>query len=75
MCVSVSVYLSVTVLPATYLVYVSKVRQHTVSCRLLKICIVWTLLKTFRSGDMAIFACHDDLATRLFLDKKHTNGS
>ena len=29
---------SVTALAATYLVYVSKVRRYTVSCRLLKIC-------------------------------------
>ena len=58
MCLSVC--LSVIALPATYMVYVSKVRRHTVSCRLLKICIMWTLLKTFHSGDMAIFSCHDD---------------
>ena len=45
---------------ATYLVYTSKVRQYTVSCRLLKLNIVWTSLKTFRSGDMAAFACPDD---------------
>ena len=38
----------------------SKVRRHTVSCRILKICIVWTSLKMFRSGDMALFACHND---------------
>ena len=49
MCVSVylSVYVSVTVLMATYLVYMSKVRQNAVSCKLLKICIVWTSLKRF----------------------------
>ena len=51
---------SVTALAATYLAYMSKVRRYTVSCRLLKICIVWTSLKTFRSGDMALLACHDD---------------
>ena len=39
---------------------ISKVRQHTVSCKLLKICIVWTSLKTFRLGDMASFAHHND---------------
>ena len=27
-------------------------------CRLLKIHIVWISLKTFHSGDMALFACH-----------------
>ena len=48
--------MSVTALAATYMVYVSKVRRHTVSCRLIKICIVWTLLKTFHLGDMALFA-------------------
>ena len=74
-CVCVSVCLSVTALAATYLVYMSKVRWYTVSCRLLKICIVWTSLKTFYSGDMASFACHDDRVTQLFLDKKHTNSS
>ena len=69
-CVSVcvSVCLSVTVLAATYQAYVSKVRRHTVSYSLLKICTVWTLLKAFHLGDMA-------LVTRLFLDKKHTNDS
>ena len=30
------------------------------SGRLLKIYIVWTLLKMFRSGDMALFACDND---------------
>ena len=34
------------------------VQSEVVSCRSLKICIVWTLLKTFRLGD--VFACHDD---------------
>ena len=52
--------MSVTELAATYLVYLSKVRQHTVFCRLLKIRIVWTSLETFRSGDIASFAFHDD---------------
>ena len=47
LCVYMCVCVSVTVLVATYLVYVSKVRRHTVSCRLLKICIVWTSLKRF----------------------------
>ena len=56
----VSVCVSVTVLVATYPVYMSKVRRHTVSCRLLKIHIVWTSLKTFPSGDMALFAYHND---------------
>ena len=48
-----SVSLSVTVLAATYLVCMSKVRRHKVPCRLLKTCIVWTSLKMFCSGDMA----------------------
>ena len=51
--VSVCVYASVTVLAATYLICVSKVRHRRVPCRLLKICIVWTLLKMFCLGDMA----------------------
>ena len=52
--------MSVTTLAATYLVYMSKVSQHTVSCRLLKISIMWTSLKTFHSGDMASFTFLDD---------------
>ena len=39
------------------------------SCRLLKICIVWTSLKTFHSGDMALFACHNDQRLRSFSTK------
>ena len=38
----------------------SKVRRYIVSCRLLKTCTVWTLLKTLGLGDMALFASHDD---------------
>ena len=49
LCVCV-VCVSVTVLAATYFVCMSKVRHHRVPCRLLKICIVWTLLKMFCSG-------------------------
>ena len=71
--------MSVTVLVATYLVYMSKVRQYTVSCR---ICIVWTSLKMFCSGDMASFACHDDRRLGSFSTKNTlmlldmiTNGS
>ena len=54
------VCVSVTVLAAMYLVYISKVRRHEVSYRLLKICVVWTLLKTFRSTHMVLFVCHND---------------
>ena len=46
-CVRVCVCLSVTMLAATYLVCMFKVRHHRVPCRLLKVCIVWTLLKMF----------------------------
>ena len=35
-------------------------RGHRVSCRFLKIDIVWTSLKMFCLGDMVLFACHDD---------------
>ena len=49
--------------------YMSKVRQLTVSCGLLKIWIVWTSLKTFRSGDMALFACHHDCQLGSILTK------
>ena len=68
-CVCVCVSVSVTVLVATYLAYMSKVRRHTVSCRLLKICIAWTLLKISCSGDMVLFACHDDRRLDSFLTK------
>ena len=51
--------MSVTTLTAIYLVYMSKVTRHTVSCRLSKICIVWTSLKTFPSGK-ALLASQDD---------------
>ena len=50
MCVCVCV--SDTMLAATYLVCMSKVRHHRVLCRLLKICVVWTSLKMFCSGDI-----------------------
>ena len=49
----VIVCVSVTMLAATYLVCMSKVRHHRVPCRLLKICIVWSSLKMFCSGDIA----------------------
>ena len=51
----VCVCVSVTVLAATYLVLCPKWGdiQFLVG-------IVWTLLKTFRSGDMALFVRHDD---------------
>ena len=68
---SCSVSVSVTALAATYLVYTSKVRWYRVSCRLLNVCIVWILLKTFCSGDMASFACHDDQRLGSF-STKHT---
>ena len=69
--VSLCVYLSVIALAATYLVYLSKVRWHTISCMLLKICIVWISLKTFCSGDMVLFACHDDRQLGSLLTKTH----
>ena len=68
-CVHLFVYLSVTALAGIYLVYKSKVRRHSVSCRHLKICIVWTLLKTFHSGDMVTFACNDDQGLGSFSTK------
>ena len=52
-CVRACVCVCVTALAATYLVCMSKVKHHRVPCRLLKICVVWTLLKMFCSGDMA----------------------
>ena len=53
-CVCVCVYVFVcTTLAATYLVCMFEVRHGRVPCRLLKICTMWTSLKTFCSGDMA----------------------
>ena len=70
LCVSVSVCLSLCCHASGYiLAYVSKVRRHTVSCRLLKVWIVWTSLKMFPSGDMALSACHDDLRLGSFSTK------
>ena len=60
LCVCPCVCLLATAPTATYLVYTSKVRRYWVSYRLLKICIVWTSLKSFCSGDMASFAYHND---------------
>ena len=64
--------LSVITLVATYLVYMYKMRQYTVPCMLLKMYIVWISLKTFRLGDMALFACHDDRWLWLFLDTSNS---
>ena len=66
---------SVTMLAATYLVYMSKVRRYTlsVSCGLLKICIVFTENISFGRYDVNFLLRW--LATWLFLDKNHTNGS
>ena len=81
LCVSESVCLclSVTTLVATYLVYTSKASRYTVSCRFLKICIVWTSMKTFSSGDMAPFASHNDWRLSSFSTKNTpmiiTNGT
>ena len=75
-CESVSecVCLFATTLVATYLVYMSKVWRYTVSCRLLKMCIVWTSLKTLCSGGVALFGCHDDRRLGSF-STKNTNDS
>ena len=40
-----------------------------IPCRLLKIYIVWTSLKIFRSGDMALFSYHDDQRLNFFSTK------
>ena len=63
------VCVSVTAIAATCLVYMSKLRFHTVYCRLLKICIVWTSLKKFRSVDMALFGYRDDWRLSSFLTR------
>ena len=39
------------------------------------VCIVWTLLKMFRSRVMAVFTWHDDQRLGSFSTKKHTIGS
>ena len=51
-CVSLTLTLTLTLttLAATYLVYMSKIRLHTVSCRLLKICIVWAYTENVSFG-------------------------
>lgn len=49
---------SVTMLTAAYLVYMSEVRQCQVSLK--KIRIVWTLLISFHSGGMPLFPAVDD---------------
>ena len=57
------VCLSVIALAATYLVYtcMSKGSRYTlISCRFLKVCIVWTSMKTFSSVNMVLFASHYD---------------
>ena len=53
LCVCVCVCL-LPCLAAMHLVCMSKVRHHRVSCRLLKICVVWASLKMFSLGDMAL---------------------
>ena len=53
MCVCVCLF--VTALAATYLVYMSKVRQCTVSKDVYCVDIAEN-----GSGDMALFACHND---------------
>ena len=70
-CVCLCICVCVTTLAATYLVlnYMSELRLHTVSCRFLKICIVWTLLKMFCLGDVASFTCHDDRQLSAFSTK------
>ena len=68
--------MSITTLAATYTVpglymYVqSEAIEFLVG---LKICIVWTLLKTFCSEDTCItsFACHDDQRLGSSQDKTH----
>ena len=47
--VCLSVCLSVTTLAATYLVFKSQVKCHRVLHGVFDRCIVWILLKTFRS--------------------------
>ena len=59
MVVVVCVYLSYHTSSYIHLVYMSKVRRHTVSCRLLKD-VMWTFLETFCLRDVALFACYYD---------------
>ena len=66
-CVCMCMYVCVCLLPcysSDILVYMFKVR---VSCRLSKVCIVWTSLKMFR--DMELFVCYND-QRHFFFDKK-----
>ena len=56
---------------ATNLFCMSKVRRYTVSCMLLKICIVWTSLKMFYSRDIVSFASHNDWWLSFSWQKTH----
>ena len=61
LCICLSVYCHHSY-SYVYLVCMPKVRHHRAPYRILKICVVWILLKTFYSGDLVLlnFACHDD---------------
>ena len=56
----VVVSVSVTALVATYLVYMSKLRWHRVSCRFLKDMHCVDFVEDVCSGDRVLFACHND---------------
>ena len=72
-CARACVRVCVSALAAAYLVYMSKVRQYGVPCRLLQIYIVWTCWKCLfgRYGGICLPQWS---VTWLFLNRKHTNG-
>ena len=58
---TVCLCVSVAALAATYLVYKSRVRCYKVLYGVSNVCIVWILLKTFRSPVLAFSCClHDE---------------
>ena len=57
-CVCLSVCLSVTMKSATYLIYSPRARYLRVLYGVLKVFVVWLLLKTLRSRVMTSFAGH-----------------
>ena len=73
MCVYV-MYVSVTKLEATNLIFMSNLRRYIVSCRHLYNCMDFT--EMFCSGDiMPLLSCQDDWQFDLFSTKNKSNGS
>ena len=58
----VCVYLSIKTLATVYLVYTSKIRCQRVLYGVVKVFVMWLLLKTLCSKVLASFADHDRLS-------------